>query len=138
VPALRSNHWFDVTPKFTWRGTLRGVTGFHSRPGGIDPPGVSVTDIIRRPDKTYTGKVTYTDAAGVKVAKSGNGGRSTFFPDDWDHARVEAEILGAWNNRGLGETPMTWSGDSPSGIRLGGYYRHLPDGTIEITSAFPL
>ena len=108
-------------PPFDWKHILDGDTsGFHSRPGGIDPPSARV--ISKGPPDShgvYEAKVEITNPATGQV-KTKN---STFFPDDWTHERVKAEVEGAFDKRVYPDSakPEKWTGTSPSGVRIDGY-----------------
>jgi hypothetical protein len=117
---------------FDWKHVLDGdETGFHSRPGGVDPPNARVIS-KGSPDGAgvYEAKVRITDPnTGVVTTK-----KSTFFPDEWSHDRVKFEVEGAYGSRVYGDPakPNKWTGISPSGVRIEGY-----DGPTR-TTAYPV
>jgi hypothetical protein len=117
---------------FDWDHVLNGdKTGFHSRPGGIDPPNARVVS-KGAPDGlgVYEAQVRITDPANGTVKTK----TSTFFPDSWSHDRVKAEVAGAYESRVYADPakPNKWSGISPSGVRVEGY-----DGATR-TTAYPV
>ena len=107
--------------------TRKSITGYHSRPGGIDFPGWSV-QVLRGPNKkgVYEGEVFFN---GVKKK---NTGISTFFPDAWDAQRIQKEILAAYmSGKGPGSGTL-WEGIS-SGVKIEGRI----DGGV-IKTAYPV
>jgi hypothetical protein len=110
--------------------------GFHSRPGGVDPPSARVTQVVSPPNAqgVYRAKVEIFDqATNAWVPK---GPASSFFPDSWARGRVLSEIEGAFGNRVTthGKPASYWEGISPTGVRIGGYL----DSTGGINTAFPI
>jgi hypothetical protein len=106
---------------FDWEHILDGDTsGFHSRPGGVDPPNARVIS-QGSPDAggVYEAKVEITNPE-TGVVKTKN---STFFPDEWSHERVKVEVEAAYERRVYPDpnNPRKWAGVSPSGVRIEGY-----------------
>ena len=121
VWGFRAFHREGPSEPFDWKHILDGdTTGFHSRPGGIDPPNARV---ISRgaPDSRgiYEAKVEITTPETGKVRIK----RSTFFPDKWSHERVKFEVSAAYENRHYPEPtrPELWEGRSPSGVKIQGF-----------------
>ncbi|WP_245923413.1 EndoU domain-containing protein [Paractinoplanes atraurantiacus] len=91
-------------------------SGYHYRPGGEDfpdrrlVPGSEVT----YPNGVYEAEPEFFDPtmnppAGAWKPKAGNGGVSTFFPNDWTPAQVDNAVAGAFKN----STPLPgnmWAG----------------------------
>ena len=80
-----------------------GVSGYHRRLGGADT-GFERFDEATRidlPNGAYKGDWTMTDASG-RPMRDRNGNllrkRSTFFPDDWTQADVDAAVAEAWQH----------------------------------------
>jgi len=71
----------------------------------------------------YEAKVFATSPDGKEVSKSGNGGKSTFFPDTWDETKIldEAEFA-IKHNKGF---------ENGNDAR-DGYYGYSSDGTVRI------
>jgi len=100
-------------------------SGYHYRPGGQDfPDRRIVPGSINRPTPNgpYTARPEYRDpVTGRWVPKSGNQGVSTFFPDHWTPAQVDAAIPEAFRNaRPIPNTNM-WEG-TYKGVRIEGWY----------------
>jgi len=117
---------------FDWQHILDGdTTGFHSRPGGVDPPNARVIS-QGAPDAAgvyeATVEITNPTTGAVKTK------RSTFFPDDWSHDRVRFEVERAYETRVYPDPakPNKWAGTSPGGVRIEGY-----DGATR-TTAYPV
>jgi hypothetical protein len=105
--------------------------GFHSRPGGLDPPGARVVRVVRPPDRlgVYEAEVEIEDpATGRWTAK-----RSTFYPDRLDRGAVIAAIVHAYDERQPGNG-MRFRGPSGLGFTIEGYL--LDDGRIN--TAYPV
>jgi hypothetical protein len=105
--------------------------GFHSRPGGVDPPHARVVRVVRPPDRlgVYEAEVEIEDVQ----AGRGLGKRSTFYPDRLDRAAVIAAIVHAYAGRGA-QDGMRFRGPSGLGFNIEGYL--LAGGRIN--TAYPL
>ena len=82
----------------------------------------------------YEAKVYAKGDDGIEIIKTGNGGRSTFFPDDWDEARILDEVEHAVsNNKGFAngiDAANGYYGFSKNGnVKIQFYYRES-DGYI--------
>jgi hypothetical protein len=111
------------------------AVGFHSRPGGIDPPSARLTQRTNAPDVNgvYRGKVEVFDPnKGVWVPKKA---QSTFFPDNMTHKQIENAVRNAYADalRNGNVNGSSWTGKSGLGFDISGYV----DGNT-ITSAFPI
>ena len=102
---------------------------------------VDIEKIADGSEGVYTGKVIIKDLEGnVVVSKSGNGGVSTFFPDNWSAIKIKDEVVFAIkNNRGYID-PLDpnkgYFGFSEDGKVKIGFYYNATKGTIN--SYFPL
>lgn len=94
---------------------------------------------IPKSEGVYEAKVFAKGPDGKEYTKSGNGGRSTFYPDSWDKMRIfdEAEFA-VKNNKGFADgidAKDGYFGFSKNGkIRIQFYYDEL---TGKINSFFP-
>ena len=95
--------------------------------------------IARNTEGVYEAKVFAKGPDGIEIAKSGNYGKSTFFPDSWSEARIleEAEYA-VKNNKGFAngvDASDGYFGFSKNGkIKIEFYYT---EGTGAINSFFP-
>jgi hypothetical protein len=105
--------------------------GFHSRPGGVDPPHARVVRVVRPPDRLGV----YEAEVEIEDVQSGRwlGKRSTFYPDRLDRAAVIAAIVHAYAGRGA-QDGMRFRGPSGLGFNIEGYL--LAGGRIN--TAYPL
>jgi len=102
-------------------------SGYHYRPGGEDFPDRRIVpgSKVTYPNGVYKAKPEFFDPtlnppAGAWKPKSGNGGVSTFFPDDWTPAQVDNAVSGAFKN----STPLPgnmWAG-TYNGVTIRGFY----------------
>jgi hypothetical protein len=101
-------------------------SGYHYRPGGQDFPGRRIKPNSKTIDKrtgAYTAEPEYWNPNGNPpgwVGKSGNQGVSSFFPDHWTAAEVDAAIGGAFRNS-VPHGPNMWRG-TYKGLLIEGYY----------------
>ncbi len=104
--------------------------GYHSRPGGQDPPHARVVRITAGPNRAgvYETTVEIRTDDGEWLGK-----RSTFFPDHMNRQEVLEAILHAYHNRTSLES-RRFTGPSGKGFVIRGYL--LRDGRIN--TAFPL
>jgi TANFOR domain-containing protein len=138
--ALRNriDHIRKIKFEIKGNGKYR-FTGCHSK-SAIDDLGsnarIEIT-IPKNSEGVYEAKVFAKGPDGIEIAKSGNGGKSTFFPDTWDEAKILEEVeYAVRNNRGLvANTSNQYFGYSKNGkIRIEFYYDEL---TGKINSFFP-
>ncbi|HEX6898656.1 MAG TPA: EndoU domain-containing protein [Thermoanaerobaculia bacterium] len=122
-PPVNLTHIFDG--EINRRGK---PVGFHSRPGGKNPPAARVTRVVEGPNR-----------AGVYVAeveiRSGSrwlSKRSTFYPDRMDREAVVQAILQAYRSRTTGNSEK-FRGPSGRGFTIEGWHQ---DGRIN--TAYPI
>jgi hypothetical protein len=98
-------------------------TGYHARPGGIDPVDARVVEIEDGPN----GLGVYTAQVAVRRPSSGwqaaDEKFSSFFPDALTPAQVLELVLAAY--RESGDTRDKWRGESGLGFQVEGWL--LPD-----------
>jgi hypothetical protein len=115
------------------------AVGFHARPDGIDPPNSRMKQQIglKNPQDVYQGKVEIRDpATGNWVAKKGNDGMSTFYPDNMSPKEIEAAVRHAYADalrKGEVELSGEFTGDSGLGFRIEGAARNG-----NIATAYPV
>lgn len=104
------------------------AVGFHSRPGGQNPPNARVVRVIDRANRfgVYTAEVEIRSASGWLQK------RSTFYPDTMGRDAVLKAILNAYQNRAPGGAEK-FRGPSGRGFTIEGYYQ---DGRIN--TAYPI
>lgn len=95
--------WSDTEPAINQVHIFEGEinrrnkpVGFHSRPGGNDPEGARLVQIVDGPNETgvYIAEVEVRGDSGRWKKK-----RSTFYPDRLTREQVIAAVLHAWNER---------------------------------------
>jgi len=100
-------------------------SGYHYRPGGQDFPGRRIVPgSVVRDTRTgaYRARPEYFDATtGAWKPKGGNAGVSSFFPDHWTPAQVDAAIPGAFNHATRVPGTNMWRGQY-GGLTIEGYY----------------
>ncbi|MGW3890928.1 EndoU domain-containing protein [Micromonospora chokoriensis] len=110
------------------RHTLLGerdgrASGWHHRPGGIDPPGAKLIEVTERNGRTgvYRGEVAFQNRRTGEWRQKRGG--STFFPDDWSPEQVDRAISRGFEAPDVVKNPETgrWS-SSFRGIDLEGFY----------------
>jgi hypothetical protein len=118
----------NVTHIFEGEINKRGKpTGFHSRPGGQDPPNARVVRVVDRPNRAGV----YTAEVEIRSGSQWLRKRSTLYPDRLDRQAVIQAVLNAFRNRsGGGEQ---FRGPSGLGFAIEGYYQ---DGRIN--TAYPI
>jgi hypothetical protein len=131
--ARRRNRPGRMTPHFrqhTFMGDVRpgnvhGGSGYHYRPGGQDFPGRRIrpgTTVRDTRTGVYRAEPEFYDPQlGTWKPKAGNGGVSTFYPDHWTPAQVDAAVPGAFGNSTRIPGTNMWQG-TYGGIRIEGYY----------------
>jgi hypothetical protein len=139
TPSLHKRIAHICKIKFEHKGHGYKFTGVHSKIAIDNAHGKARIEIVTPPNAAgvYEAKVFATGPDNVEIAKSGNGGKSTFFPDQWDESRILEETAYAIkNNKGFEngiDAADGYYGYSKDGnIRIGFYYR---DGVI--ISFFP-
>ncbi|MDR7276115.1 hypothetical protein J2S41_002893 [Catenuloplanes atrovinosus] len=118
------------------------MVGYHYRPGGRDFPDrrIDPASIIRpTPNGPYKAKPQILDRSvnpPVWRSKSGFGGYSTFFPDHWTPAQVDAAVPDAFARSSAvpppypgGPDPGLWRG-SHRGVTIEGWYQRDQNGNI--------
>jgi Bacterial EndoU nuclease/Pretoxin HINT domain len=133
-------HIFHGETKVGNNGNIRAV-GFHHE--GFDALGkarVAEYELNALGERlvdlngVYRGKVEVFDSATNQwIAKTANGGYSTFFPRHWSQKRVLSEVIAVFNDP-VNRSGNMFQGKSPSGIWIQGYIN--PFG--EIATAFPI
>ncbi|MEU4367719.1 EndoU domain-containing protein [Micromonospora chersina] len=106
-------------------------SGYHYRPGGEDFPGrrLKPGTTLRDPATgAYRAEPEFFDPTlnpphGAWKPKAGNGGRSSFFPDDWTPAQVDSAIAGAFQNATRVPGTNTWRG-TYRGVTIEGFYNN--------------
>jgi EndoU nuclease-like protein len=135
--SREETRWSDTRPAVNQAHIFEGEinrrgkpVGFHSRPGGEDPPDARVVRIVDGPNRAgvYVADVEIRNRAGHWLEK-----RSTFYPDRLSREEVLAAILHAWNEREE-ESGNLFRGPSGEGFTIEG--RTTDDGAIN--TAYPL
>lgn len=130
--------WSTTEPNVNLRHVFDGEVnrrsepvGFHSRPGGEDPPGARVVRVRDGPNRfgVYTADVEVWDAGDGRW----EGKFSSLFPDSLSRDEVVAAILNAYRES---PNPRAQPFDGPSGLgfRIQGY----TSGRGGINTAFPV
>lgn len=137
VETEAGEEWSDTDPAINLAHIFEGeinrrgkAVGFHSRPGGDDPSGARVMDVVDGPngEGVYIADVEIRNRSGRWLRK-----RSTFFPDDLERDEVVEAILRAWEDRQTFRDGR-FRGDSGEGFVIEG--RTLEDGRIN--TAYPI
>ncbi|MEM7219039.1 MAG: EndoU domain-containing protein [Pseudomonadota bacterium] len=116
-------HWSSTRPEINLRHVFEGEinrrdapTGFHARPGGVDPAGARVVRIKDRPNRAGV----YTADVEVRDGRQWKSKFSSFFPDSLSQQQVIDVILHAYrNSRDPQRQP--WTGPSGLGFQVQGY-----------------
>ena len=139
TPSLHKRIAHICKIKFEHKGHGYKFTGVHSKIAIDNAYGKARIEIVTPPNAAgvYEAKVFARGPDNIEIAKSGNGGKSTFFPDQWDESKILEETAYAIkNNKGFEngvDAADGYYGYSKDGnIRIGFYYR---DGVI--ISFFP-
>ena len=107
APPVRGQHIFCGEVRRDGR-----AVGFHSRPGGHNPAGVSDTG-DRRPDPRRPGIYSLFGFRITEDGRTGTKALSTMFPDHCDPAQVLAAIRHAWRTGTRGDAGFNGlSGDA--------------------------
>ncbi len=139
--ALKEKIAHIVTIKFEPKGNEYKFTGCHSKLA-IDPQGINSRieeTIPKNAEGVYEAKVFAKGPDGVEVKKSGNGGKSTFFPDDWDESRILEEAEHAIKNNvcfanGVDDKDGYYGYSKDGKVKIEFYYR---EATGKMISFFP-
>ncbi|MET8906542.1 EndoU domain-containing protein [Micromonospora sp. NPDC004551] len=115
-------------------------SGYHYRPGGQDFPGRRLKPgTVNRDPRTgaYEAEPEFFDPTrnpphGEWKPKAGNNGVSSFYPDHWTPAEVDAAVPGAFNNAVPAGGNM-WRG-TYRGLTIEGFY----DGAGGFTHGWPV
>ena len=125
--ARRGQRTEGMTPE-RLRHTLLGerdgrASGWHHRPGGIDPPGAKVIKVTKRDNRTgvYNARVAMLNRRNGEWREKRGG--STFFPDHWTPEDVDNAITRGFHSPDVVKDPETgrWSGKF-NGVHLKGFY----------------
>lgn len=127
---------------FESKGAGYKFSGCHSK-SALDELGANARIEITIPvnaEGVYEAKVFAKGPNGIEIPKSGNQGKSTFFPDSWDEARILEETeFAVKNNKGLidplDDSKGFWGYAKNGKTKIGFYYRDT-DGYIG--SFFPI
>ena len=133
LPHGQRSHLFrgDVRPGPT--GVPGRGSGYHYRPGGNDFPDRRVvpgSENRPTPRGAYEARPEYLDRnvnPPQWVPKAGNGGVSTFFPDHWTPAQVDAAVPEAFSRASAVPGTSLWEG-TYRGVTIRGWTR--PDGSL--------
>ncbi len=118
-----TDKWSSTSPEINLHHIFEGEinrrgkpTGFHSRPGGVDPAGAK---LVRVRDKPNSAGV-YTATIAVKDGGQWKEKFSSFFPDDLSADEVISVIINAYNNSS-NKKAQPWEGPSGYGYKVQGY-----------------
>ncbi|WP_242623965.1 EndoU domain-containing protein [Micromonospora kangleipakensis] len=139
-PGRMKPHFVDHVFGGHVRPGLTKGSGYHYRPGGQDFPGRRIRPgtVNRHPTNgAYEAEPEFFDPTrnpphGEWKPKAGNGGVSTFFPDDWTPAQVDNAISGAFQNA-VRQPDGTWIGTYRE-VTIQGFY----DGPDGFTHGWPV
>lgn len=125
----RTDPPINLTHVFEGEINKRGKpVGFHSRPGGQNPPDARIVRIVDPPNRqgVYVADVEIRNGVGSWLRK-----RSTFYPDRMSRQQVIAAILHAFRERtNSGEK---FRGPSGQGFTIEGYFQNG-----RINTAYPI
>jgi len=137
----RINHIRKII--FEPKGTGYKFSGCHSK-SALDELGSNARIEITIPVNShgvYEAKIFAKGPNGIEIPKTGNGGKSTFFPDSWDETKILEEVEHAVKNNvgqvpaSVGGAPNQFYGFSKDGnIKIEFYYN---DSNGAINSFFP-
>ncbi|RQW99760.1 EndoU domain-containing protein [Micromonospora globispora] len=104
------------------------ASGWHHRPGGIDPPGAKLIKVTRRDPRTgvYHGRVAIQNRRTGEWREKRGG--STFFPDHWTPEEADNAITRGFEAPHVVKNPQTgrWS-STYRGVDLQGFYDPATD-----------
>ena len=140
ITESTTEHIFEGETKVGSNGNIRAV-GFHMEgfqalgkarvsEYEVNNSGTRVEDV----DGVYRGKVEVFDSAtSTWIAKTANGGYSTFFPRSWSQVKVLSEILSVFSDSSNHSGNMFF-GKSRSGVWIQGF----TNANNEIVTAYPI
>ncbi|MGC1211763.1 MAG: EndoU domain-containing protein [Micromonospora sp.] len=112
------------------------ASGWHHRPGGIDPPGAKLLKVTRRDARTgvYHGRVAIQNRRTGEWREKRGG--STFFPDHWTPEEADNAVTRAYESADVVKNPdeRRWVGRH-KGVRIEGFYD--PD-TDQLGHGYPV
>jgi hypothetical protein len=115
MPAERLRH--------TLMGERDGRTsGFHHRPGGVDPPGAKLLRVTRRHPHTgvYEGRVALLNRRTGQWREKR--GVSTFFPDHWSREQVDNAVDRGFREGAVKDAETGRWRSTFRGVDLEGFY----------------
>lgn len=119
----RLPHWSNTRPEINLWHVFEGEinrkgrpTGFHARPGGIDPGNARVVRVKDQPNRLGV----YTADIEVRDGRQWKSKFSSFFPDNLSQQEVINVILHAYKNS-KNPNRQPWSGPSGMGFQVQGY-----------------
>lgn len=128
--------WSKTSPEINLHHVFEGEinrkgkpTGFHSRPGGIDPAGAKIIRIKDGPNS----KGVYTATIAVQDGGQWKEKFSSFFPDNMSADEVMQAIINAYN-KSSNKNKQPWQGPSGYGFTIQGYTTNRGG----INTAFPV
>jgi len=128
--------WSDTQPAINLHHIFEGEinrkgkpTGFHSRPGGVDPDGARIVRVRDKPNS----KGVYTAMIEVRDGNQWKEKFSSFFPDNLSATEVIEIVLNAYRNSS-DKNRQPWQGPSGLGFDIQGYTLSRGD----INTAFPV
>ncbi len=131
-----SGKWSKTSPEINLHHVFEGEinrkgkpTGFHSRPGGVDPAGAKIVRIRDKPNS----KGVYTAIIAVKDGNQWKEKFSSFFPDGMSSDEVIKAIVHAYSNS-KNKNSQPWRGPSGHGFNIEGYTTNRGG----INTAFPV
>jgi hypothetical protein len=117
--------------KFDHKGHGYRFTGVHSKIAIDNAHGKARVEIVTPPNTAgvYEAKVFATAPDGIEITKTGNGGKSTFFPDNWDESKILEETEFAIKNNkgfenGIDDADGYYGYSKDGKVRIGFYYRN--------------
>ena len=106
-------------------------TGVHSKIAIDNAHGKARIEIVTPPNAAgvYEAKVFAKGPDNIEILKSGNGGKSTFFPDNWDELKIleETEYAIRYNKgfeNGIDAADGYYGYSKDGNVRIGFYYRN--------------
>lgn len=119
----------NLTHVFEGEINKRGKpVGFHSRPGGKNPPGARVARVLDGPNRLGV----YVAEVEIRSGSRWLSKRSTFYPDRMDRDAVVQAILQAYKSRTTGSSEK-FRGPSGRGFTIEGWHQNG-----RINTAYPI
>ncbi|HEX3531684.1 MAG TPA: EndoU domain-containing protein [Thermoanaerobaculia bacterium] len=121
----------NMTHIFNGQINQRGKpVGFHSRPGGTNPPTARVVRVLDGPNRAGV----YTADVEIRDGSRWLGKNSTLYPDAMSREEVIAAVLNAFHSRSGGsDGGEKFRGPSGRGFTIEGYFQNG-----RINSAYPI